>query len=536
MFCKNCGTVNLATANYCINDGTWLKRTPVKFRLKEYKASFCSHCGGKTTHGYNYCTECGSSNLQYSHDKGFSSPKELKNRAGVLPKNLPGFRFTYFKNALLPALIAILIVFGLSFSVMKTSEKVFNSLVGDSLDEMDMDGLMDEVPFERSADLPRLDKMYGISDIVMASILQNPVITVAVDGAISGDAEQATVEAEAKNGFIIYLLIPFIGLFVAGIIASRRKLSSKLKDHLINAIGIAVIYALFMTIFSLFAGYSYDFNTDQKNFELSLEISTDYSFFRTFMMTLIFGFFFSGLGSLFAVTFRKTTGLLAEWIPSGEAIHQAIVIPIRGILLFSVGIFAFISSKIGELKEVGSFFSDTPFEELIDKSYMLIATVSVQLGSYLWNILHFTPITLTHTESGVEESLSYGIFSGVEPEGNALFIDDMLAGTDFDLYLMLATLIPIALFIWAGYKIARNPDMIKNLVIFSVVYAVLMSLLAAFTDLGFSLSGERESVKNTLEMSLELGFGPVGTFIKSLIFSFVFALAGTFIHKLKKNH
>ncbi|MEH7748461.1 zinc ribbon domain-containing protein [Neobacillus drentensis] len=535
MFCKNCGTENLSTANYCINDGTLLKRAPVKFRVKEQKASFCSECGGNTTKGYNYCTECGSSNLQYTHENGFASPKELTNMAAVLPQKMPAFQFTYVKNALLPALIAILIVFGLSFSVMKTSEKVFNSLVGDSLDEMDLAGLIDKIPFEREGDLPKLNKMYGISDIVMESNLQNPVIAVSVDGEISGDEEHATVEAEAKNGFIIYLLIPFIGLFVAGMIASRRRLSSKLQDHVNNAIGIAVLYSIFMTIFSLFAGYSYDFNTDQKNFDMSLDISTNYSFFKTFIMTLLFGFFFSGLGSLFAVTFRRATSLLSEWIPSGEAIHQAIVIPFRGILLFSVIIFAYLSSKIAEIKEAGAFFFDTPFEELIDKSFMLIATVSVQFGSYFWNLLHFTPITFTQTESGSEESLSFGIFSGVESDGDPTFLEDILVGTDVDLYLKLALLIPVALFIWAGFKIARKPNVIKNLVIFSVVYAVIMSLLAAFTDIGFGLSGGSENAEDTLELSLQLGFGPIGTFIKSLLFSFVFAFLGTFIHKSKKH-
>lgn len=104
-----------------------------------------------------------------------------------------------------------------------------------------------------------------------------------------------------------------------------------------------------------------------------------------------------------------------------------------------------------------------------------------------------------------------------------------------DLYLKLAILIPVALFIWAGFKLERKPNVIKNLVIFSVVYAVIMSLLAAFTDIGFGLSGGSENAEDALEFSLQLGFGPFGTFIKSLLFSFVFAFLGTFIHKSKKH-
>ncbi|WP_066067120.1 zinc ribbon domain-containing protein [Neobacillus soli] len=545
MYCKNCGAENSPLANYCIHDGTVLKRKTMNYHLKEQTAAFCSSCGAKSVNHFNYCTECGTSNSQYVQDKGLAVPKELTNLTAAIPKKLPSFNLTYVKKALLPVLIAVIIMIGLSFSVMKSSERLYNSLLSDSMKDFNMENLNDlisEMELKTDSNLPKLGKLYGITDIVMMSNLQNPVVSVNMNGNFGGDSGKATAEAEAKNGFLIYLLIPFIGLFAAGIFAARRNRSSNLPDHLVNAIGIGVLYALFMAVFSLFAGFSYHFNINESGVKMAFAMDTHYSLFKTLSMTLIVGFIFSGLGSLFATNFRKTTGHLSEWIPSGEAIHQAIAVPFRGILLFSIGLFIYFSSKIADFKEqFGDYFFNTPFEKIIDKSYVFVATISVQLGSYLWNLLQLTPLTLFVNQRREAGSLSYGIFSGFVATGaanNDSTISEMesaLSQVDLDMYLKLALLIPIALLIWAGFKIALKPQHIKNLIIFSVIYAVIMTGLAAFTDIGVSMIGHGTDFGDSMNVSMGLGFSPAGTFIKSLLLSFVFAFLGTLIHKFKAD-
>ncbi|MFF2446493.1 hypothetical protein ACFVSW_05250 [Neobacillus sp. NPDC058068] len=543
MYCKNCGAENPATANYCVQDSTPLKSNPVKYRLKEQKTAFCSNCGAKTINHFNYCTDCGASSAQYSKDKGFAVPKEITQLTSVFPKKLPSFQLTHLTKALVPALLAIIVIFALSFSVMKSSEKLYNSLFSDSLKEYNvgsLDALIYEIESETDSKLPKVGKLYGISDIVMMTNLQNPVVSVNIKGSIYGDSGNATAKAEAKNGFLIYLLIPFLGLFAAGIFAARRNRSSTLADHVVNALGIAVLYALFMAVFSLFAGFSYNFDLNKRDVNMALDMNTNYSFFKTLMMTLLFGFLFSGLGSLFATSFRKVTGHLSEWTPSGEAIHQAIAVPFRGIFLFTIGLFIYFSSKIADFNdEFGHYFFNTPLEKIIDKSYVFITTISVQLGSYLWNLLHLAPLTLFVNKDSEEGALSYGIFSGVDAtgaanDGSTVFdLERALSQADLDMYLKFALLIPIALFIWAGFKIALKPNLLKNLVIFSVIYAVIMTGLAAFTDIGISVNGSGPKFSDTIKFAMELGFGPAATFIRSLLLSFVFAFLGTLIHKLK---
>lgn len=535
MFCKSCGTENLASANYCINDGTLLRPSNHTYRLKEKKSSYCANCGAKSGSNYMYCIECGCSTNQYTAEKTLatklSNPKELGGFNKGASINLPKLNLAFFKSVLIPSIIAIVIVFALSFSIMKQSEKIYNSMLGDSLKQFDVADMLQEISSDEDLDLPKMDSLYGISDIVMTANLQNPVIT--IDANIFS---KVSAEVEAKNGFLFYLLIPFLALFVAGIVAGRRNGTNHLSGHLSDAVGIAVIYAVFMAIFSLFAGFSLELGG--KGLDMSFSMDTDYSFFKTLLMTFIFGFIFSGFGSLFSTNYRKVTGQLSEWMPSGEAIHQAIAIPIRGILLFSIGLIIYIPSKIDALKEEMGFFN-TPLEKLIDDSMVLISSLSVQLAGYLWNLLHFASLTLFYSE-GVKEtgSLSYGIFSGFDATGEAegtdlLFLEGILSASNVDVYLKLAMLIPIGLFIWAGFKIAQKPNLIKNLVVFSIVYAVIMCGLASFSDIGFSLTANESHDLNKMELGF--GFGAAGTFIKSLLFSFVFAYLGSWIHKFRAN-
>ncbi|MGJ7910814.1 hypothetical protein [Neobacillus sp. LXY-1] len=535
MYCKSCGAENHPSASYCVNDGTLLTNTNVKFRMKDHKVSFCSSCGSKTEGSYNYCIECGYNTSQYITLKSSEGKQSLPKEFGSVAKGgavkLPAINIEFFKKMLLPGLLAILVVFLLSFSVMKQSEKLYDSLVSNSLSEFDVNSMIEEIEGYTDSDLPDLNKIYGFSDIVMMSNLQNPVIT--LNGNIFG---KVTAEVEAKNGFIIYLLIPFLGLFGAGIYAGRKNKNSGINSHLSNALGIGVIYAVVMSIFSLFAGFSYDINISK----VSLSMDNDYSFFKTLFMTLLFGFFFSFIGSLFSINFRKATGHLAEWLPSGEAIHQAIVIPFRAIFIFTVGLFIYLSSKLADFKEgLGDWLNGTPLEQLLDKSYALIASLSVQLGSFFWNLLHFSPLTLLVNEEGEKGSLAYGVFSGLIATGEAkddsdiLAFDSLISSADFDLYLKIALIIPIALFLWAGFKIAKRDQMVKNLIVFSVVYSIIMMILAAFTDIGFVVSSHAMGESTNMEMNL--GFGAAGTFMKSLLFSFVFAYLGTWIHKFTEK-
>lgn len=535
MYCKSCGAENPASANYCSHDGAFLKSHNVKYRKQEQSSNYCPQCGGTVSTLANYCQHCGQSLGKYVTEKS-NTPTIMKDPTRLTPTmpklgKWPSISFQQIKTTVIPALLAIVIVFAISFFMMKSTEKLYSNLMNEAMSDSEISNLV-------GSDVKLLTgKFIGVTDIMMMANLQNPNLTVKAGGDLGFDEGSFSVDALAKNGYLLYLLIPFIGLFAAGMVAGRKTRGEDLARRLTDAAGIAIIYALVCTVISFFAGFSHEVNMSQMGMKFSLSIDTHYSFFRTLLMTLLIGFLFSGFGILFSTNFRKITGHLSEKLPFGESIHQAIAVPFRGILIFSVIIFAMLVSQVAKLKEELGFELDgTPLEELLNKSYSLIAASSVQLGTYLWNLLHFASLTFSGGEDKNTGSISYHLLSGFHLKGEAADSDfeaiaSLMATNDVGMYLKFALIIPIILLVWAGFRIAKQPNVVKNLVIFSAVYAVIMMGLASFSDIGFSLT----SVDNgdPYSMSMMLGFSPFSTLIFSFIFSFICAYAGTWLYKLR---
>jgi hypothetical protein len=538
MYCKSCGSENSSTANYCINDGAFLKSIPVKYRGKERNSVYCSNCGTKASTLSNYCENCGGCLTQYGREKNFV-PKLSNNGGGdTMPTSVPlkisRFQLDYIKKAFLPALLAIIIIFVISFAMMQSSEKAYTNMLDYELQNNGMSDIPPQV-----YNLFKGGKLIGISDILMLLNLQNPDISLKASGGTGLDSGSITAHVLVQNGFLIYLLIPFIGLLAAGIFAGRRNQRTNLSERLYDALAIGFLYSIFFTIVSFFAGFSYHGSLNIVVANISLDINTTYSSIKTFFMTLLFGFLFSGLGILFSINFKKATGHLEEWIPSGRAIHQAIVVPFVGSFVLFIGFSIYLSSKFSQFKDqIFGGLSGTPLADAVNKSTGMIATLSIQLASYVWNLLHFAPVTFSLKEKSVYDTISYSIFSGLTATGSGLNdlseMQSALSTTDIEMYLKFALIIPIALFIWAGFRISKQPNLIKNLLIFSVVYAIIMSGIAAFSNIGFN--SDASAVGGSVNMSMSLGCGPVVTFISSLIFSFVFAYLGSWITKLNASN
>ncbi|MCM3568998.1 zinc ribbon domain-containing protein [Neobacillus mesonae] len=537
MYCKTCGAENSESANYCMNDGALLKSHTVKFRKKAQSSAYCSSCGETISSLENYCQNCGESLITYGQEKGIVSKLTLEPVKEASPKvtlgKLPSFQLQHIKSVVIPALLAIIVVFALSFFALKSSERVYTGLMEDAMQESDFGQYLG------AEGQSMIGKVVGVTDIFMMSNLQNPNITVKASGDISfGGQESISVDLLAKNGLLIYLLFPFIGLLAAGIYAGRKTRGLDLPNRLVDAAGIAIIYSIFSTIISLFAGFSYHTNLHQMGMSLSLEMNTHYSFFKTFLITLLIGFVFSSFGILFSTNFKRITGHLSKMVPFGEAIHQAIAVPIRGILILFVLFFVYFMSLIAKFKEqLGFEIEGTPLAGLLDKSYTIITGLSLQFGTYLWNLLNFSSLTFTGQEDQDKGTISYHVFTGIHGSGEDVESDlediaAFITSYDIGVYAKFALVIPIVLLIWAGIRIASQPNVMKSLVVFSGLYAVIMMVIASFADVGFSFTS-KESTDDPYSFSMMLGFSPFSTLICSFIFSFVLAYAGTWINRLR---
>jgi hypothetical protein len=538
MYCKACGEKSIDAANYCPNDGTLLlPLTASKFNAAATK-HFCPDCGTPGKGDQNYCQSCGSSMTQFSKGRSGAqvsipaiNTESLQSGKLLSAVKLPGM--DSFKQAIMPVIVSILALIIISFSLLTFSEEAFDALMADVADEADLSYMIEEIADQTGADIPALDKIFGLTDIIMVSHFVNPEFYASFDGEMYGEEGEAETSADMWSGLIIYLLVPFIALFIGGLVAGYRNRNTD-KGLLESNLAISALYGLTLSVISLFAGMSFSEKIREDALNLDIKLGIDYSFFGSLFTGFIMAFVFAGLGILFAQNFRKFTGNLSEMIPYGEAIHQAFSTMVRGVILLFVFFVIFISSKLDMAKDWAAY--ELGLQGLIDKIYLLIITIAAQLSVYVWNLIHFGKFTFSGNEDGDVGSISYSVWSGLSANGEGeqelFFLEKGLEMLDIPLYLKLAFIIPILLFVWAGYRIASKGNGIIELAVFSFVYAILLAGIAAITDMGFTaeLSGFDSG-----KMEMAWGFSGFGMFIRSFLFAFLFSYAGSWLTRLRQS-
>ena len=536
MYCKSCGVNNSNSSNYCKHDGTPLGNSVVKFKKKEKPSTFCSTCGNKTNEASsNYCNNCGNTFFQYSNDGTSTATiiNSLVDKSPTIPRQWPKFQTSHLKSAILPGLLSVIIVLLLSVVLLNGVDKQVNEIFSETMnDEFDLENIISYYEEVTDTNLPKPGKLIDTFDMAMMSNLQSPDLTVTASSDLFGDEEKHTIEGETSLSLLLYILVPFIGLFLAGIFSTiYNKNRGSSPSLLTSSIGIALIYAIFFSFLSLFAGFDYDVKLREEDFNVLLDVETHYSFFGTFFSTFIIGFLFSGFGLLFSIDYRRITNHLSSMNEIGAGIHHGIATLVRGLLLVSVSFYIYFLSKLDDLRN-SLAVEFLPFDSLVEKSQLIIMSFSLQLGSIVWNLIHFGTLSLEVSEDNDASELTYSIFSGVNSEGAGgdLFASEMLLNSsDFEMYAKFGLLIPIALFIWAGFRIARFQNQLMNLVAFSVVYSLLLTMITAATNWSFSMTMDLE------ENFFAFGFGLTGVFIRSLLLSFVFAYLGTWIRKYRSQ-
>jgi hypothetical protein len=538
-----CGIENPTTANYCKHDGVALQSATTNFSLQKNKTVYCSGCGETVAESQNYCHTCGNTNLKFESRKVIDIAQSKESIAIQKPSFSSMFDLGMVKKAILPVVSALLILFLLSLSIISSTEIYYQELLGEDVTDMDINFLMEQIERETGTDLPEIDKLIGVTDLMLLSHLIDPTFKLDINGEMFGERGEMTGDIGVNNGIVMYLLIPFIALFIAGCIAGFRNKEASIGNRVQQAFLIAIFYSILLSVLSLFIGFNYKLNLDEADVVMNIHLSNNYSFFATLFVSFILAFLFSGLGLLFARNFKQTTGVLHQEYAFGEAIHQSIWTFVRGIGVFFVISIAIIGSKVNEFKaQILPEVIGTPLEEILDKSYLLVTTLSAQLSVLVWNVVHLSPLKLVVAEgvgAGEEEaSMSYGLFSGLSAKGEAntdLFFAQMfLKEANIDLYLKLAIILPILLFLWAGYRIAaKSYNLLNSIAVFSILYAVLMTGLASLSSLGVDVS--MNAFGDTEGFNAGLGFSAFGVFIRSLLFAAIFSYIGSWLHKWKSN-
>ncbi|MBY0097261.1 zinc ribbon domain-containing protein [Mesobacillus maritimus] len=542
MFCKTCGEKCPSLGNYCLNDGTYFSQERVDFKLNG-KRKFCQDCGTEGGSGQNYCLSCGADlklytkKAKHAYQEPSNKEQATKRKSPTTPVALPKFSLENLKLAIIPAFISIVILTVISFGVLSMSQSYVTDLLltGDSeLSEItEFLGVMGE---ETDANVPDLSNIIGLTDIMMYSTLQGSTFEFE---ATSSDGVDGSTRAsiDLPNGTFLYILIPFVSLFIGGTVLGARN-RDKQGSLLGLNLSMAVIVAVILAIVSIFAGFSYKAKMASEFFNVNIQMANNYSFIGTLLISFLFALVFGGLGVLFSRNYRKITGHLPDLMPYGVAVHQAFSTMVRGMTLLFVVFTVYFATKVHELKDsLGMFLAGSGIETLLEKSSLFVVSLSAQLSNYVWNLLHGAPFHLTAKDDGEEMSLGYSIFKGLtssgEQESEIFFLQQMLEGSSLGLSLKIALLLPILLFVWAGYQMAKgHENQLKQVAVFSLVYSICMGGLAHFTDLSFAVKIS-ETGYGSEEVSASLGFSGVGVLIRSFIVAFFFSYAGTWVRKLK---
>lgn len=548
MYCKTCGHNNLESANYCVNDGKLLNQVNHKYKSSG-QAQFCPGCGQQSSDSQSYCGSCGQTLLKFSKDKGVPIPisipkietQAIKNAASSI--KVPAFSLANLKSVIIPVIVSFAILFIFAYFMADKMKDSMNELLSEQLGDMDINYMIEMIEEEAEEDAPELDKLIGLTDYVMMSNMQGSTFKMEIEGDMYGEEGEAKGELEIQYGSIILLLIAFVALFIGGIVMGKMNKGNALLP---SAITFAVCYGVILSILSFFSGFKYKNRIDDGEYiDISVNFANNYSFIESLLSGLVIAFIFAGLGMLFALNFRKVTGNLRDLTVYGEALHQSFSTIVRGGVILFAGLFAILYSKFEEVKDDIidlSYYIELPIGELIEKSTMFISLLSVQLSNYVWNLLHFSPLTFNATGDGETGKVTFSAFSGFDASGAARgsgfkafesFASEAMSDANIDLYLKLAVIIPIALLVWAGYQIAKTSNQgLTPLIVFSISYAFLMAILASFSNigLGMELRATGEEFERT---SMSIGFPVIRLFISSFILSFVCAYGGTWLRKYR---
>ena len=295
-----------------------------------------------------------------------------------------------------------------------------------------------------------------------------------------------------KLGLLVIIIVPIISLVISNIIFMRKN-RKDINELFRNSMGVGISYSLILLFIGLISNVKLNLS-DMLNFGVSLNIRYNY------LSILFNGFLISFLTTYF-IGFNKSYKKENIYF---YLLKKAIDTVLLG--YFIIFIIMIILSLYNQ-----SFL----FELGIYGYYDNLSIMLSQLSSYIWLFANFIPVTLQDNLISVFNILDSNLFFNTKL---------ILYSTIFISFIML--LISGCII---KHKCKENST--KSVLIFSLFYAIIMSILASFSIL--NIDGNISLIKiNSYESSIYMGSNIFITMILSFIYSYVVSGIG---YKLYTN-
>lgn len=551
MYCKLCGAEQIGTSNYCHADGASLYKKVNGFTLNDQTSSFCSDCGSSTSSFENYCGSCGTSLMKYQKEKKITPSLDM-HKKGSQPStskfSLSTFNLTYIKQAILPVVIAFILIFSISYLLSNDLNGALSKLAEDRMEDINLMEALETISTEEEVTMFDTSDVFSASDIMLFGHMLNPSIKAEMEGEFWDSGKSSyDLSVGILNGFLAVLLLPIICIIISGIMMSKVRKTDLIIEKVFQSFGFAVLYSTVLGVLTYFVGYSYEIKPSNEFFNGSLKIASDYSFISALFTGFILAFLFSLTGLFVGAGIKKTAKEFVNQIPYGDSILQGFLTPIKGLLVMSLIAGAYLAAKMNDVKEIFDFgLVDLPqaLQELADKAYIFVAVLSVQIGHMVFNLSHLSPFKIIGTEDDKTTEAALSTFGGLNKEmeehdlvSSFLMFMDQDTHTTISIIAKLLVLIPAGFCVWAGFRMMqRNGNIYVGIAVFSLVYAFIMTVLNAGAGFGYEISSEgRTFGEGVQKMSKDVfyGFTSADLFIRTFLFSYVFALGGTWLSKIK---
>ncbi|WP_185819481.1 zinc ribbon domain-containing protein [Salibacterium salarium] len=520
MYCTSCGAENVSGSNYCHNDGTSLHQSRMTASTTK-TASFCSGCGESVSPQHNYCASCGTSQMKM---EAATSARDTKNSfAEGKETGRSGFNFNKldWKTSAWTALISV----GIALALSLLSFLFINTAVNDSValpegEETAISAatndIFQELETEMGVSLPEPPNIIGFFDYFVLAHMSSPEIVADVTGSYMGDEESVEAEIAINHGFLAFLFIPFIALFIGGMYLAKRTANTNNIDRL-QYVGLSsLLYAIVLAFISLFAGFRYSVDESSSDLSVDGSIVLQYSFFST----LLFAFLLGMIPLMF--------GLLTQAIREKKSIgynHYFYKAITTGLGMFvGLSAIAFLFLAFGDTFEEWRLNNDFTWSMTV----VFFFVMACQLGFTVLSLLHFGSVKVSN-EQIVD---SYSLFGGtLKDEYLRQTLMDFNFYANIEFYLQLFILVPILVFLYIGYRLSkRSGTFVQPILIFSLIYSVFIAVIAVLGTNSYefmvqNFAGRSEVMENGVSVRVPF----FRLFFFSFLFSSVVTYAGTWI-------